>query len=344
MRPKLLYIYPSRSTFVIKDLKSLSLEYEVVEYQFAPKAKWRLPFVLLGLFLRLLSERNYRHIVCQFGGYQSLIPAIFKKFFGKKLFIVVGGFDAVSIPFIGYGGFHNKWMRRALTYSYKNANVIIPVHHSLIISEQRYCSDVPANQGIQHFVRNLKTPFVEIPNGYDQHKWPLSNLNSRDRVCITVAGGLEEERRFVLKGIDLIAEVAALLPDFKFIVIGGSKTTALNNLIYLPEVKNAELAEYYNGALIYLQLSLSEGFPNALCEAMLCGCIPVVSAVAAMPDIVGSDGYVLQSKNALELKSILERIPNEHSVEKMIAVRKRIESSYTEEGRSIKLLVTIAKA
>jgi glycosyltransferase involved in cell wall biosynthesis len=343
MRPKLLYIYPSRSTFVIKDLKSLSLEYDVVELLFAPKAKWRLPLLWLGLFFRLLLERNYRYIVCQFGGYQSLIPALFKRFFGKKLVIVVGGFDAVSIPSIGYGGFQNKWMSRALSFSYKNADVIIPVHRSLIKSEQSYCSEVPKYQGIQHFIENLKTPFVEIPNGYDHQKWPLTNHNLRDRVCITVAGGLEEERRFILKGIDLIAEVAALLPDFKFIVIGGSKTTELNNLVYLPEVKNTELSEYYNSAMIYLQLSLSEGFPNALCEAMLCGCIPVVSAVAAMPDIVGQEGYILQSKNVLELKSILERIPNEYSVEKMEAVRNRIESLYTEEARAKKLLDTIAK-
>jgi glycosyltransferase involved in cell wall biosynthesis len=76
---------------------------------------------------------------------------------------------------------------------------------------------------------------------------------------------------------------------------------------------------------------------------MLCGCIPVVSAVAAMPDIVGQEGYILQSKNVLELKSILERIPNEYSVEKMEAVRNRIESLYTEEARAKKLLDTIAK-
>ncbi len=62
-----------------------------------------------------------------------------------------------------------------------------------------------------------------------------------------------------------------------------------------------------------------------------------------MPDIVGQEGYILQSKNVLELKSILERIPNEYSVEKMEAVRNRIESLYTEEARAKKLLDTIAK-
>ncbi len=343
MRPKLLYIYPSRSTFVIKDLKSLSLEYEVHEILFAPSAKWKLPLALIGLTFRLLVQRNYDHIVCQFGGYHSLIPALFKRFFRKKLIIVVGGYDAVSIPSIGYGGFHNKWMRYALNFSYRNADIILPVHHSLIRSEQRYFGGAPRFQGIQHYIKNLGTPFIEIPNGYDGNKWPLDHSKKRQQICVTVAGGLEEERRFVLKGIDLITQVAPLLPNFTFIVIGGNRTSDTENLVFIPEVKNEDLVDFYNKSMIYLQLSLSEGFPNALCEAMLCGCIPVVSDIAAMPDIVGEEGFILKSKDVQALKAILEIIPNIHSAEKMIAARKKIEKKYSEQNRTQELLKAISK-
>ena len=47
---------------------------------------------------------------------------------------------------------------------------------------------------------------------------------------------------------------------------------------------------------------MSEGFPNALCEAMLSGCIPIVSNVGAMPKIVKETGYLLLKKDIYLLK------------------------------------------
>lgn len=344
MRPKLLYIYPSRSTFVIKDLKSLSLEYDVEEMMFAPKAKWTLPFELIMQAVKMISKREYRHIVCQFGGYHTFVPAVLKRLFGKKLIIIVGGFDAVALPHIRYGGFQNKWMRKSLVHSYTHADLILPVHHSLIQSMQHFSSEIPEHQGILHFIPQLKTPFIEIPNGYHAEHWPMDTLNKREKICITVAGGLSEQRRFILKGIDLVMSAAEKLPEFKFIIIGGKVQHALKNVEFVDEVKNETLSPLLNQAMIYLQLSLSEGFPNALCEAMLSGCIPVVSNIAAMPAIVGNEGFILEKKDVDLLVSTIQQIPNEYSVEKMTRVRNRISTNFTEERRTTELLRAIAKA
>jgi glycosyltransferase involved in cell wall biosynthesis len=73
----------------------------------------------------------------------------------------------------------------------------------------------------------------------------------------------------------------------------------------------------------YVQLSISEGFPNALCEAMACGCIPIVSHVASMPFIVADKGLVIKKRNVEELVSAVTRfmeseLPHPQEVSDMI--------------------------
>ena len=55
---------------------------------------------------------------------------------------------------------------------------------------------------------------------------------------------------------------------------------------------------------------MSEGFPNALCEAMLCGCIPIGSNVASIPHIIGDKGYILKQKNEILLQNLISNLDN----------------------------------
>lgn len=73
----------------------------------------------------------------------------------------------------------------------------------------------------------------------------------------------------------------------------------------------------------YLQLSLTEGFPNALIEAMACGCIPIVSSVGAMPEIVGQTGRVLKKKNIADLNEIIRSLVVAYTTEMVHDVRNR---------------------
>jgi glycosyltransferase involved in cell wall biosynthesis len=55
---------------------------------------------------------------------------------------------------------------------------------------------------------------------------------------------------------------------------------------------------------------MTEGLPNAVCEAMLCECIPVGSAVGGIPAAVGSSGFLLRTRDADEAARLIRQALN----------------------------------
>jgi len=338
-KPRVLYFYPAKSSFVQKDAMMMAAEFEVLEFEFTVRSKPLLVFVMLRQFFFLLvNSRNARLSVVQFGGYQSLLPALFHKLLGLPCLIIAGGTDCVAYPSIGYGAFANKRMRWFLFKSYKWATHISPVHDSLWKSTNTYYVSDLTEQGIKSFIPNLATPHTVIANGYDSNSW--SAYGERDfNLLVTVAAGLDEKRRRKLKGIDLITAMAANFPDKQFMIIGGMGhfKTDLPNVIVYGNMEQGELKNCFRRAGFYLQLSISEGFPNALCEAMLCGCIPIVSNVAAMPMIIGDSGFILEKYDAELLGQIIMLTENNDLHALSFKARERIKTEFPEVRRKIEL-------
>ncbi len=183
-----------------------------------------------------------------------------------------------------------------------------------------------------------RAPNPEFPEGRQGH-YP-----EKPQTFVTVGANLGSRFGFELKGIDLIFEVAPLLPECKFYIVGGSSINhkvVPRNIILLDPIPNTELADFISSKQFYLQLSMSEGFPNALCEAMLCECIPIVSSVGAMPFIVGDNGYILNKKSTRELISIIEEALNPTKEINTKMIRYRIEQKFNLELRRNTLLSCI---
>ncbi|MCA1760486.1 MAG: glycosyltransferase, partial [Bacteroidales bacterium] len=64
------------------------------------------------------------------------------------------------------------------------------------------------------------------------------------------------------------------------------------NVELIEQVNHEELEVYYKKAKVYCQFSRSESFGVAIVEAMNFGCIPVVTNVGGMPEIVENYGFV----------------------------------------------------
>ncbi|OYQ32115.1 hypothetical protein CHU92_14665 [Flavobacterium cyanobacteriorum] len=125
-----------------------------------------------------------------------------------------------------------------------------------------------------------------------------------------------------LKGFDLLIEAFAKIKaqDWKLVFAGGDEDGEYlkelsrelgvhEKIIYLGKVK--EIDKVYAQAGIFVIPSRSEGFPNALCEAMAAG-LPCISFdfVAGPRDIItdGVDGIIVENGNTDKLAAAIDDI------------------------------------
>jgi glycosyltransferase involved in cell wall biosynthesis len=86
------------------------------------------------------------------------------------------------------------------------------------------------------------------------------------------------------------------------------------NVEFTGWLSDEELHERYRRASVYVQASRHEGFGLAVAEAMLAGCVPVVTNVTAMPEVVGDAGVTISSQKPEEVaegvRRALELVPD----------------------------------
>lgn len=299
---KLIYIAPNKASFVNQDILYLKEHFEVKTYFFTIKNKFLVPFEMLKLFMLLLFSKANTYLI-SFGGYHSFVATIMARLKRGKAFIILNGTDSVSIPTFNYGHLRKGLMRYCCLKSYQRATHLLPVSESLMSTHNTYAFEDEL-LGINHSLPGLSASYQVVPNGFDIDFW-TSQTEPRKKTVITVASS----NRQAHKGIDLLVEFARRKPAYHFSIAGMDHIDNCPENVHCLGLLSADkLRDQYANHQYYFQLSIWEGFGCALCEAMLCGCIPIVSNVNMLPEIVGADELVLKERSIDALCELIEGI------------------------------------
>ncbi len=321
----ILFIKPSDSTFVLKDEFFFRKNYQlkVHRYRYGNALRHLLSQLLLKLWL-LKNIFTANILFIWFADYHAFLPVLFGRIFRKKSILALGGYDVNSIPELDYGVFTRRLRGWCARYALRNTDFLLPVVTSL-------------QEEVKRRVTKIKGEIRTIPFGFDPQTLKADHRKQKSATVLTVAS-VSDLTRMKIKGVDFFAQVAAAMPGVRFVIVGldGEARTLVENqkpanLTVIGKLAQRDLIEYFQTAKVYAQFSLIEGLPNAVCEAMLCECVPVGTNVGGIPEAIGDCGFVLENrtidcalsaiKQALAAdetwgKKARERITQRFSVEK----------------------------
>ncbi len=355
-RPRLLFIHHTTAADVLEDQRLLTDAFALEAFRFDADGRgavgtlWGLMRAWMAQLVWLLRHLRGAHAVygC-FADYHLALPALLAPWFGVSLVVRLGGYDGNTLPAYRYGVFASGWRAPLARFVLRRATLLVTVPESLIYNENRYAAWPEAlPNGVQAHVPGLTTPHRTIPTGYNASAWPEGPAVRAPSV-LTV-GYVGQQRDVYIKGIDVLLATAALMPDVPFRIVGvhevgGEMLRGVAdvppNVELIPPVPRSELAALYREASVYAQLSRTEGgLPNVLAEAMLCGSIPVVSAVGGMPFTVGDLGIVVEQPDPnLVADAIRTALAEPPALRE--AVRVRIAETFTLSARKDALVAAL---
>jgi glycosyltransferase involved in cell wall biosynthesis len=276
-----------------------------------------------------------------FAGFWSVIPVWVANVFRRKSYIILGGTDCVSFPEYNYGALRKSMQSKTIRYTLNNCSTILPVAEALRKYDYTYFDAVNKKQGFEHYFPEVNTPTKVIHNGYTVSEIG-GKTNRKTNSFISVAR-IDNPVTFALKGINLVVEMAKNKPESSLTIVGISKEMVklfeldqVSNLTCIRFLDSDELVELYKKHQFCLCLSISEGFPNALCEGMSFGCVPIGSNVSSIPFIIGKTGFILETKDIQKMNDLIEKVINTDSnrlKEMSIAARNRIQQDFNLQKR-----------
>jgi glycosyltransferase involved in cell wall biosynthesis len=276
-------------------------------------------------------------IVSWFGSAHALLPFLIGRLLGRRCVVIAGGYDVAREPAIDYGNMRDGVRKTIGMLVFRLAHRVLPF------------SESAAREAAAHArVPSAKLKVIRLGVAERRPEATRGATIARAGAVLTVS--IVNEGNLSRKGLTTFVQAAGYLPDVPFILAGEwagdavrkLRAIAPSNVQFTGWVSDDELTALMEAAAVYVQVSYHEAFGVALAEAMLCGCVPVVTSRGSLPEVVGEAGfYVPYGDPAATADAIRSALSCPEQGE---AARARILTCFPPSRRATELLAALEAA
>ena len=311
----ILYCYAGHSIFGKADIVMLSGDYKVKVAHFdIEKTMAKKIWSFIGYNFRVTKAIfGVKAVVINFGSWHTIWPVLMAKTFRIPSIVLLGGFDAMSVPSLEYGVFYRKGLyQKLIRKTYRRATWLCPVSDALVESVNYYADPdrVGYKTGLLSFMPEIANKIKVIPRFIDDEFWDFTRLTFRNDILAVAY--IYDSKTFLLKGFDLLVACAQMLPEYRFTFAGFSpemieryKKSMPPNVTLHGLQSREQIRTLYSYHKIFVLPSMTEGIGNTILEAMLCGCTPIASDVGIFKDLIGEEGFILPYRDVDMLSDIV---------------------------------------
>lgn len=254
------------------------------------------------------------------GGWSAVIAAILYK---KPLIARAGYVWSIFAKNSGYAGKLDRFSCIVERFIYRFANVVITT------------SGVQERYIIQTYNVNVKEVFV-VPNYIDTDKFrPLDDIDKIPNKIVYV-GRLEKQ-----KNLESLIRALDNSPYGIDIYGNGTLRNRLGHLVkmlnvsvnFMGSVPNNELPRILNKYSLFALVSLYEGMPKALLEAMACGLAVLGANVKGINEVIkhGENGWLVEKADGANIRSSIIGLMQNKQLRKTLGfmARKYVEENFS---------------
>ena len=326
--PRVLFVHSRRASFITIDRELLAQRYEVRDlYQ---------PGRGASPLRALRAMRGCDAVVGWWASWHTFWPITLAWLLHRPSVLIVGGFDTANEPDIGYGYQQGGARARLSRWIMRRAGV-------LATNSDYSREEIARNVGIGP--ERVTVMHHGVPD-------PFGTLPEKPAQPLVLTVGNVDRPNLERKGLRAFATAAPELPDVEFVVAGRFvddageelRAQAPANLRLTGWLEEDELLDLYRRAAVYVQASRHEGFGVSVAEAMLAGCVPVVTRAGALPEVVGDIGVQVDVPAAPKAIAAAIRETLERGPEVGAAARERVLREFSLDARAAALHDLVERA